>query len=65
MATLEILEKLYKQGRISEQAYKTYKGQVKHGAETACIIGMQRKHLINDKGEIIDGKKDIITRAGR
>jgi len=65
MTTHEILDELYKTQKISAQAYKTYKGQIKHGDETACIIGLKRKHLINDKGEIINGKKIIITRTIR
>lgn len=61
MNTLIILKELLKTGKINQQAYKTYVGQIKHGDETACVIGLKRKHLINDKGEIINGK-NIITR---
>lgn len=49
MNTLEILNKLYADGKISQQAFKTYRGQIKHGDESACIIGLKRKHLISDK----------------
>jgi len=62
MNTLDILKELCGSGKINQQAYKTYRGQVMHGDEAACIIGLQRKRLINDKGEIIDGK-NIITRT--
>ncbi len=64
MDTLKILEELKNAGAINLQAFKTYKGQIKHGAETACIIGLKRKRLINDKGEIIYGKNDT-GRTGR
>lgn len=50
MNTIEILNKLLAEGKISEQAYRTYMGQVKHGDESACIVGLRRKHLIDDKG---------------
>lgn len=53
METIKLLDELYKLGKITKQAYKTYKGQVKHGDESACIIGLKRKHLIDDKGVII------------
>lgn len=65
METVEILAELLKNNRISLQAYKTYKGQIRHGDEAACIIGLKRKHLINDKGEIENGENNIATRSGR
>lgn len=56
METDKTLKKLLSAGMISQQAYRTYLGQIKHGDETACIIGLKRKHLIDDKGEIVYGK---------
>lgn len=59
----KILEQLHDSGKISTQAYRTYKGQIKHGDESACILGLQRKHLIErskgNEGEI------IITRTSK
>lgn len=56
MNAMQIIEDLYRSGKINKQAFKTYKGQIIHGDSAACIIGLLRKRLINDKGEIIDGK---------
>ena len=44
--TLQLLKRLLDEGKISNQAYKTYVGQVKHGDEKACLLGLKRKHLI-------------------
>lgn len=65
MNTIKILESLLKKKKISQQAFRTYKGQIKHGDESACILGLKRKHLIDDKGEIIDGEKNELARASR
>lgn len=46
METTDILKKLLKDGKITEQAYKTYLGQIKHGDERACLLGLKRKKLI-------------------
>ena len=64
MNTLACLNELYNKKRISYQAFRTYRGQVMHGDEAACIVGLQRKHLIDNKGRIIDGK-NIVTGTSR
>jgi len=46
MKTINILKKLYGEGKITFQEYSTYKGQIKSGNEEACITGMKRKGLI-------------------
>lgn len=62
MEILKILEELHKTERISTQAYRTYIGQIKHGDESACILGLERKHLIErSKGK--DGEEYFITRT--
>ena len=46
METIKILDRLLSEGKITLQAYRTYVGQVKHGDEKACLLGLKRKHLI-------------------
>lgn len=47
METLKILKRLFKEGRINIQQYRTYKGQVLSGNEEACLVGLRRKKLID------------------
>jgi hypothetical protein len=47
--TLNVLKRLRKEKQITQQQYKTYKGQVVHGDEIGCIKGLKRKHLITDE----------------
>lgn len=44
MKTLKMLKALYKEGKITKQQLKTYRGQVLHGDEEAALIGMRRKN---------------------
>lgn len=46
METIKLLELLLKQKRITIQQFKTYRGQVLHGDEEACRVGLKRKGLI-------------------
>lgn len=46
METLKILRQLKRDGRITTQAYRTYKGQVLSGNEAGCLKGLRRKCLI-------------------
>lgn len=46
--TMILLKRLKKENRITQQQFKTYKGQVIHGDEIGCIKGLKRKHLIED-----------------
>lgn len=46
MKTLKMLKRLYKEGRINAQQYRTYRGQVLAGNEDAALVGMRRKKLI-------------------
>ena len=50
--TLKILKLLLDNKKITQQQYKTYRGQVIHGDEIPCIIGLMRNRLISkEKGE--------------
>lgn len=46
METLKLLKQLYKEGRLTKQELKTYRGQILSGNKEAALIGMQRKKLI-------------------
>lgn len=46
MKTMKILKQLLKDGKITNQAFRTYKGQVLSGNEDACVVGLKRKKLI-------------------
>lgn len=46
MKTLKLLKRLYKEGKINGQQYRTYRGQVLAGNEDAALVGMRRKKLI-------------------
>ena len=46
MQTMKLLKRLYKEGKITKQQMKTYRGQVLHGNEEAALLGMRRKKLI-------------------
>lgn len=43
---LKTLKNLLQEGKITKQAYRTYKGQVISGNIDGCLKGLQRKHLI-------------------
>ena len=43
---LKTLKDLLREGKITKQAYRTYKGQVISGNIDGCLKGLQRKHLI-------------------
>lgn len=47
MTTDELLERLFQEGKINLQQFRTYKGQVKHGDEEACRLGLKRKGLLD------------------
>lgn len=46
MKTLTLLKVLYKEGKITKQQMKTYRGQILHGDEEAALVGLRRKKLI-------------------
>lgn len=46
MKTLTLLKVLYKEGKITKQQLKTYRGQILHGDEEAALVGLRRKKLI-------------------
>ena len=43
-----MLKQLLKDRKITQQQYRTYKGQVTSNNEIGCITGLKRKHLITD-----------------
>lgn len=45
-AILEMIRMLFRDGRITKQEMKTYRGQVLSGNGEAAIVGMRRKKLI-------------------
>ena len=49
--TIDYLEKLLKEKRITIQQYRTYKGQVLSGQLSACLKGLKRKKLISKEME--------------
>ena len=44
--TLNILRKLKEQKKITQQEYKTYRGQIFSGDVKGCLVGLKRKKLI-------------------
>ena len=46
METLTFLKVLYKEGKITKQQLKTYRGQILHGDEEAALVGLRRKKLV-------------------
>lgn len=48
---IDLLKALLKENRINQQQFRTYKGQVLSGNVSACIVGMKRKHLIDEEFE--------------
>lgn len=46
MKTLTLLKVLYKEGKITKQQMKTYRGQILHGDEEAALVGLRRKKLV-------------------
>lgn len=46
MKTLKLLKRLYSEGKINGQQYRTYRGQVLAGDEQAALVGLRRKKLI-------------------
>ena len=46
METLKLLKRLLKEGSITKQELKTYRGQILHGNEEAALAGLRRKNLI-------------------
>lgn len=48
MGTMKILKQLKHDGKITLQAYRTYKGQILSGNEKGCIKGLKRKGLITN-----------------
>lgn len=44
--TLILLKELLKQGKITQQQFRTYRGQVISGNEEGCLVGLKRKRLI-------------------
>lgn len=45
-AILETIRMLFRDGRITKQQMKTYRGQVLSGNGEAALVGMRRKKLI-------------------
>ena len=44
--TIMLLRSLFRDGRITKQQFKTFKGQVIHGDEAGCIRGLKRLKLL-------------------
>ena len=44
--TIMLLKSMLRDGRISKQQFKTFKGQVIHGDEAGCIRGLKRLNLL-------------------
>lgn len=49
MELMRMLKRLHKNKKITRQQFRIYKGQVIHGDEIGCIVGMKRKGLITEK----------------
>lgn len=49
MELIKILKQLLKDRKITQQQFRTYKGQVIHGDEIGCIKWLKRKHLLTDE----------------
>lgn len=48
MQLMQTLKQLLNDRKITQQQYRTYKGQAVHGDVSGCIKGLMRKHLITD-----------------
>lgn len=46
MGTIKLLKELKRDGKITIQQYRTFKGQVLSGNEAGCLKGLQRMKLI-------------------
>ena len=46
METMKLLKALYKEGKITKQQLKTYRGQILHGDDEAALVGLRRKKII-------------------
>lgn len=46
METIKLLKELKRDGKITMQQYRTFKGQVLSGNEAGCLKGLQRMKLI-------------------
>ena len=46
MGTIKLLKELKRDGKITMQQYRTFKGQVLSGNEAGCLKGLQRMKLI-------------------
>lgn len=46
MGTIKLLKDLKRDGKITIQQYRTFKGQVLSGNEAGCLKGLQRMKLI-------------------
>ena len=46
METIKLLKELRRDGKITMQQFRTFKGQVLSGNEAGCLKGLQRMKLI-------------------
>ena len=46
MGTIKLLKELKRDGKITIQQYRTFKGQVLSGNEAGCLKGLQSMKLI-------------------
>ena len=46
METIKLLKELKRDGKITMQQYRTFKGQVLSGNEAGCLKGLERMKLI-------------------
>ena len=46
MGTIKLLKELKRDGKITIQQYRTFKGQVLSGNEAGCLKGLERMKLI-------------------
>lgn len=47
------LEQLLKAGKIDQQAFRTYVGQIESGNIEGCLKGMRRKRLIQKGADVL------------
>lgn len=46
METMKIIKRLLTERKITQQEFRTYRGQILSGNEEGCIKGLKRKKLI-------------------
>ena len=61
MQIKKLLKQLLVDKKLNQQQYRTYLGQVMSGDDFACVVGLERNHLISS--ELADKMKKGIMLA--